>query len=292
MDGYVVMPVKKPKPKSVVVKKSKTGTVFLDIHGGPHKRPGLNPASFLAPLHKLPYVNFNFPGSTGNGKKYEYWIRGKWSSTPPILYQAAKELGFEKFIACGGSFGAYAAVKFLELYPKETSYVFAQFGAYDRVEQQKINHKDRDRAVRLDGGWHKDPEGLIHLKKESVDLKKLPGDVPVILMYGLKDSTCLPAQSENLANAIAENKGQVLSIALADEAHGFQNPDSKVPEFLLLDAIAHAAKGSSPTAEVLKILSAPSNTSLKEYGYSHATVVWYTLDLKKFNVGLKASKEK
>ena len=238
-DGKFNMPIYWTQPEIL----NPEGYFIIEPHGGPHHRQfnEFNWESQFWTSRNYPYVWLNIRGSTGLGISYEVASDGHWWDVvddvkSAIDWARAQGLG-TKPIIMGTSFGAYAAAA---CYAKGyTDFAVAINGVYDfesDLKKQPItSHED------LKTQFGTTPEIRAH-NSIAEHMPHRP-NAKMVIVAGLKDTTCFPDQSTDLKDLMTKSGNPVELLTMADEGHTVSKPENRLALYGYLETCLGNATG-------------------------------------------------
>ncbi len=172
------------------------------------------------------YLDVNYGGSTGYGRKYHQRLDKNWGivdvddcvNGAKYLVQQGKVDG-ERLAISGGSAGGYttlAALTFRDTFKAGASY----YGVSDLEALAKDTHKFESRY--LDGLIGKYPQEKVIYEVRSPINFTANLACPVIFFQGLEDQVVPPNQAEMMVEAIRKKGLPVAYVPFAGEQHGFR----------------------------------------------------------------------
>jgi dipeptidyl aminopeptidase/acylaminoacyl peptidase len=175
-------------------------------------------------------VDVNYGGSSGYGRAYRERLRGNWGVVDTAdCINAARHLASvgeadgTRLAIRGGSAGGYTtlcALAFHDVFAAGASY----YGVADAELLARHTHKFESRYL----------DGLLGPYPEAADVYRARSPIhaadriscPVILFQGLEDEIVPPAQAEEMAAALEQNKIPYAYLAFEGEQHGFRRADT------------------------------------------------------------------
>ena len=176
------------------------------------------------------FVDVNYGGSTGYGRKYRQRLNDNWGIVDiDDCANAAKYLAQqglvdgERLAIAGGSAGGYttlAALTFRDVFQAGASY----YGVSDLEVLAKETHKFESRYL----------DGLIGPYPERKDLYEQRSPIhftqqlscPVIFFQGLEDKVVPPHQAEMMVEALKAKGVPVAYVTYEGEQHGFRRAEN------------------------------------------------------------------
>ncbi|MFJ6215827.1 prolyl oligopeptidase family serine peptidase [Streptomyces sp. NPDC092296] len=205
------------------------------VHGGPTSRAPLTLDLEIAYFTSrgIGVVEVNHGGSTGHGRAYRERLRGQWGVVDVAdCATAARALAAEgladpdRLAVRGGSAGGWTAA--------------ASLATTDLYRCGTISYPVLDLTAWSSGGTHdfesRYPDSLIGPLPEAADRYRDRSPVshadritaPFLLLQGLDDTICPPAQAERLLAGIAGRGVPHAYLTFAGEGHGFRRADTLV----------------------------------------------------------------
>jgi dipeptidyl aminopeptidase/acylaminoacyl peptidase len=217
-----------PTNRDFVAPDGERPPLIVASHGGPtaHANAMLNYEVQYWTSRGISVVDVDYGGSTGYGRDYRERLKGKWGIVDlddcvnAALYLAATDRADRaRLLIHGGSAGGYTtlcALTFRDVFAAGAS----SFGVADLGALARDTHKFESRYLDgLVGRWPQDRE--IYEARSPifhVDLLR----TPTILFQGLEDEVVPPAQTEMMADALAERGVPFAYLAFEGEQHGFR----------------------------------------------------------------------
>ncbi|MGF1589274.1 MAG: S9 family peptidase [Pleurocapsa sp.] len=176
------------------------------------------------------YLDVNYGGSIGYGRKYRQRLDGQWGIVDvDDCVNAAKYLvdqrrvDGDRLVITGSSAGGYttlAALTFRDIFKAGASY----YGISDLEILARDTHKFESRYFDSLVGKYPE-ERAIYQQRSPIYFTELL-DCPVIFFQGLKDKVVPPNQAEMMFQAIKQKGLPVAYISFEEEAHGFRIADN------------------------------------------------------------------
>ncbi|KAL9172436.1 hypothetical protein ABFS82_03G046700 [Erythranthe guttata] len=202
--------------------------LLLKSHGGPtaETRSSLNFSIQYWTSRGWAFVDVNYGGSTGYGRKYRDRLLGQWGivdvndccSCAKFLVDSGKVDG-ERLCITGGSAGGYttlAALAFRDVFKAGASL----YGVADLKSLAADSHKFESRYI----------DNLVGDENEFFQRSPInfvdKFSCPIILFQGLEDKVVLPDQARKIYHAL---KAKGLPVALVEyegEQHGFRKAEN------------------------------------------------------------------
>lgn len=202
--------------------------LIVSSHGGPTSScsAALSYSTQYWTSRGFAFVDVNYGGSTGYGRRYRERLHGAWGIVDlDDCVNAARSLAEtgranpHALLIHGGSAGGYTtlcALTFRDVFAAGASY----FGVGDLGALARDTHKFESRYLDgLVGPW---PEARAIYEERSpifhTDLLR----TPMILFQGLEDAVVPPDQAESMAEALREKGVPFAYVAYEGEQHGFR----------------------------------------------------------------------
>lgn len=232
--------------------------LILHVHGGPNARDswGFDPVAQWLANRGYAVLNVNFRGSTGFGKKFINAADGEWARAMQddlddavkwaVDNQIAKK---EKVAIMGTSYGGYATLVALtrnpDLYalgidivgPSNIETLLKSIPPYWKPTMAQL--------TKTIGASPDTEEGRKMLKERSPltfvkNIKK-----PLLIVQGSNDPRVKKAESDQVAQAMAEHKIPLVYLLYPDEGHGLLRPENKLSFYAYAEAfLANFLDGS------------------------------------------------
>ena len=217
-----------PRNKDYAAPPEELPPLIVKSHGGPTAAASvdLNLRIQYWTSRGFGYLDVNYGGSIGYGRRYRQRLEGKWGVVDvDDCVNGAKylvERGLvdgDRLVITGSSAGGYttlAALTFRDTFKAGASY----YGVSDLEILAKDTHKFESRYLdRLVGKYPEDK--AIYQERSPIHFPdKL--NCPVIFFQGLKDRVVPPNQAQMMFNTIKEKGLPVACVVFEEEAHGFR----------------------------------------------------------------------
>lgn len=207
--------------------------VILNIHGGPTSQQSVRYHSMASYFTSrgFGWVELNYRGSTGFGRKYREALRGVWGITDvEDAVDCAKALidqeiaDPDKIIIMGGSAGGYTVLNALAHYPGVFAAGIDKYGVSDLFALAQETHKFELHYTDLlvgrlpeDAQKYRDWSPLYHADKIQD---------PVAVFQGEEDVVVPPNQSEMIVKALQANGIPHIYVTYPGEGHGFRKAEN------------------------------------------------------------------
>ena len=227
--------------------------MVLFVHGGPWARDSWDFNSSVQWLANRGYavLQINFRGSTGYGKEYINAGDHEWANKMQTDLLDGKEWAIEhgyadphKIAIYGGSYGGYATLVGLAFTPNEFCCGVDVVGPSNLVsliqsippywypQQYKFN-------LRV-GSIEKNKEELID---RSPLFKARSITKPLLIAQGANDPRVKKQESDQMVEALRQNKQRVEYLLFPDEGHGFSRPSNRLCFFAAMEQFLHEHLG-------------------------------------------------
>ncbi len=205
---------------------------IIRCHGGPTgaTSAALNLSTQFWTSRGFAFLDINYRGSTGFGRKYRESLHGLWGvSDIDDMVSGAKWLvqkGFadpERLIVRGSSAGGYttlASLPFRDVFKAGASY----YGIGDLLALARDTHKFESRYMDSIIGPMPENEFLYYERSPINFTEKL--NCPVIFLQGLDDEIVPPNQAESMVRALTSKGLPVSYLAFEGEGHGFRKAEN------------------------------------------------------------------
>ena len=221
-----------PKNKDYTPPAAELPPLLVKSHGGPTAAASVNFNLRIQywTSRGFGYLDVNYGGSTGYGRKYRQRLDRNWGIVDvDDCVNAAKYLVKQKkadpdrLAISGGSAGGYttiAALTFKDTFKAGASY----YGIGDLEILARDTHKFESRYLdRLVGKYPEEKQTYVNRSPIHSSFRLA---VPVIFFQGLEDKVVPPNQAEMMVNAI-KNKGiPVAYLTFSNEGHGFRRAEN------------------------------------------------------------------
>ncbi|CDO77752.1 hypothetical protein BN946_scf184993.g15 [Trametes cinnabarina] len=209
---------------------------ILSAHGGPTSRalPGLKLTIQYFTSRGFAWVNVNYGGSNGYGRKYIKRLEGKWGIVDvQDCAVAAQQLAApsyslidpKRIAITGGSAGGYTVLMSLCTFPDLFAAGTSSFGISDLITLGQFTHKFESQYLfKLVGGT---PEEVPEAYKERSPVKKADRiKAPLLVLQGSLDAVVPPNQAELIVSNIKKRGGYVEYIVFEGEGHGWRKAET------------------------------------------------------------------
>lgn len=217
-----------PQNKDYMALSAELPPLIVNSHGGPTAAAAveLNLQIQYWTSRGFAYLDVNYGGSIGYGRKYRQRLDSKWGIVDvDDCINAAKYLverksvDGDRLVITGSSAGGYttlAALTFRDTFKAGASY----YGVSDLEILAKDTHKFESRYLDRLVGKYPEDRAIYQERSPIYFIEQL--DCPVIFFQGLKDQVVPPNQAEMMFEAIKHKGLPVAYIAFAQEGHGFR----------------------------------------------------------------------
>jgi len=214
--------------QAIIYKPEKWNKIaVINIHGGPDANAAdiWNPLSQLLALENYMVILPNYRGSTGFGKTFQH-LNDKdlgGGDLRDIIYAAkyARELGAEKIVVLGASYGGYLTALALTKAPDEWDAGIAIVGFYNWFTEYE-NEADYLKAydsIKMDPALFKDRSPIFFVENIKV---------PVLFIHGANDPRCPVEEVYQMANKLRE-LGRIYELLIfPDEGHSVRKDSNRV----------------------------------------------------------------
>lgn len=176
------------------------------------------------------YLDVNYGGSTGYGRKYRERLNQNWGivdvedciNGAKYLVKQGKVDG-EKLAISGGSAGGYttlSALTFYDTFKAGASY----YGVSNLTALAEDTHKFESRYLDKLIGKYPQDEAIYQQRSPINSIEKL--SCPVIFFQGLEDKVVPPNQTEMMVSAMQKKGLPVAYVAFEGEQHGFRKAEN------------------------------------------------------------------
>ncbi|MEW2416006.1 prolyl oligopeptidase family serine peptidase [Streptomyces sp. NPDC046866] len=203
-------------------------------HGGPteHVSPVLDLHIAYFTSRGIGVVEVNYGGSTGYGRAYRERLRGQWGvvdveDCAAVAGALAAEgtADPERIAIRGGSAGGWTAAASLAA----TSLYACAAIRYPVLDLRGFAEETHDLESRYVEGLAGPPQTLAARCRERSPVARADRiTAPFLLLQGLDDAVCPPAQAERLRAALRGRGVPYAYVAFEGEGHGFRRADTMV----------------------------------------------------------------
>jgi dipeptidyl aminopeptidase/acylaminoacyl peptidase len=214
--------------------------MVLFPHGGPWGRDFWGFSSFGQFFANRGYLVLQpeFRASTGFGKKFlnagdrQWGLKMNDDLLDAVDWAVKQGYADPKRVAImGGSYGGYATLAALAFTPDVFSCGVDLFGPsnistliHSIPPYWKTQRAFFDKRM----GNVDDPKDAELIKTASPLYKAAQIKKPLLIAQGANDPRVKPAESEQIVDAIRQNKGKVTYVVYSDEGHGFARPENNI----------------------------------------------------------------
>ena len=205
----------------------------VSIHGGPTSQRvwNFNPQAALFTGLGYAYVELNYRGSTGYGRRYMKALYGRWGEVDVedavslARHLAQTGLADPKRLAImGGSAGGYTVLNVLIRYPEVYQVGIALYPVTDLFALAQDTHKFERRY--LDTLIGPLPQAAARYRAWSPLFHAQEIRTPLALFQGEDDKVVPPDQADRLAQALQQRGVPLLYRRYPGEGHGFRQPET------------------------------------------------------------------
>jgi dipeptidyl aminopeptidase/acylaminoacyl peptidase len=207
----------------------------VNVHGGPTGMEGqaLSWTKQYFTSRGWAWLDVNYGGSSGYGRKYTGLLAGKWGIKDiQDSLQASKALSDDidptRIVIRGGSAGGYTVLAAVSFGPEHTFYAAAtsSYGISNLRLLAQFTHKFELRYMeKLMGGtieeipdvYDKERSPLFHADKI---------ETPLLILQGSEDKVVPPQQAEAIVKSIEARGGNVKYVLFPGEGHGFRKAEN------------------------------------------------------------------
>jgi len=205
----------------------------VSVHGGPTSQRTLAfnaQAQFFA-ANGYAYLELNYRGSTGYGRRYREALYGNWGvvdvadAVAAARYLAASgRADGERLALMGGSAGGYTVLMTLALHPGVYRAGVSFYGVTDLFELARETHKFESRYTdRLVGPL---PEAAARYRERSPLAHAHRIADALYVFQGAEDRVVPPGQAEALVRILRERGVPHRYKVYAGEGHGWKKPET------------------------------------------------------------------
>lgn len=206
---------------------------IVSVHGGPtsQRTASFNVQAALFTSRGYAYVELNYRGSTGYGRRYMLALRGRWGEVDVedavslARYLAQKGLAHpRRMVILGGSAGGYTVLNVLIRHPDVYRVGVALYPVTDLFALTRETHKfERHYTDILIGPL---PQAAEKYRAWSPLFHAEGLRTPLALFQGCEDTVVPPSQAERLAETLRRNKIPHVFKCYEGEGHGFRKPET------------------------------------------------------------------
>ncbi len=206
---------------------------IVSVHGGPTSQrvANFNAQAAFFTSRGYAYVELNYRGSTGYGRRYMLALRERWGEVDVAdAVSLARHLAREgladgrRLAIMGGSAGGYTVLNTLIRHPDVFRVGIALFPVTDLFALDRETHKfERRYTARLVGSL---PEAAAKYRAWSPLYQADRLRTPIALFQGSEDKVVPPNQAERLVEALRRNRVPHVFRLYEGEGHGFRKPET------------------------------------------------------------------
>ncbi|MGB1110947.1 MAG: prolyl oligopeptidase family serine peptidase, partial [Gammaproteobacteria bacterium] len=208
--------------------------VIVKIHGGPTAQAGsgLSLGIQFWTSRGFAFLDVNYGGSTGYGRRYRNALRGQWGEMDlddcvnAVLWAANDKLiNKDMAIIRGSSAGGYttlAALTFRDVFKAGASY----YGISDLEALAQETHKFESRYTDRLVAPYPARKALYEARSPIHHSERL--NAPVIFFQGLDDKVVPPNQASMMAQVLREKGLPVAHLEFEGEGHGFRQAETVI----------------------------------------------------------------
>jgi dipeptidyl aminopeptidase/acylaminoacyl peptidase len=232
-DGETVYGIYSPPTSSRYQGEGLPPAIVL-IHGGPtsNVRIGYNLEAAFFTSRGYGYLEVNYRGSTGYGRKYRNALRGNWGKLDVIDAaggaQALIDQGLadgSRLVIKGGSAGGYTVLNALIRYPGMFKAGLCSYGVSNLFTLAMDTHKFEERYTdSLVGSL---PEAAKKYRAWSPVFHASGIKDPIAIFQGEEDKVVPPSQSEEIVDALKANEVTYEYHLYPGEGHGFRKSETR-----------------------------------------------------------------
>jgi len=206
---------------------------IVSIHGGPtsQRTAAFNAQAAYFATRGYAYVELNYRGSTGYGRRYMLALRERWGEVDVAdavaLARVLAERGLadpQRLVIMGGSAGGYTVLNVLVHHPGVYKAGIDLYGVSDLFALDMDTHKfERHYTATLVGQL---PEAAEKYRAWSPVFHAEHIRDAVAVFQGLEDKVVPPNQSESIVAALRRNGVPHIYKTYEGEGHGFRKPET------------------------------------------------------------------
>ncbi|RDX52385.1 alpha/beta-hydrolase [Lentinus brumalis] len=208
----------------------------FSIHGGPTSRTkqGLNLRHQFFTTRGWAWVDVNYGGSSGYGRKYIKRLEGNWGiadvqdSVVAVQQLAAAPYSLidpQRTAITGGSAGGYTVLKVLCSAPDAFAAGTSAFGISDFFKLAEFTHKFESQYLfKLIGGRPEEIPDVYRERSPVFLADKIRA--PLLVLQGSEDKVVPPNQAEAIVETIKKQGGRVEYVVFEGEGHGWRKEET------------------------------------------------------------------
>ncbi|KAF8521419.1 alpha/beta-hydrolase [Hysterangium stoloniferum] len=178
------------------------------------------------------WLDVNYGGSSGYGRKYRERLKGNWGivdvdDTIEAIRQFGKQglIDPKRVAARGRSSSGLTVLGALIKDDRLIGAATSSFGVSDLVNLAEFTHKFESQYLfGLIGGSIDDIRPVLIDRSPITHVEKIK--TPLLILQGNEDAIVPPEQSESIANAIKKRKGLVDYVLFDGEGHGWRKAET------------------------------------------------------------------
>ncbi|OSD00963.1 alpha/beta-hydrolase [Trametes coccinea BRFM310] len=209
---------------------------IVNAHGGPTSRsdPGLKLTIQYYTSRGFAWVDVNYGGSSGYGRKYIKRLEGNWGivdirdcaiATQQLSAPPYSLIDPQRVAITGSSAGGYTVLMSLCTYPEIYTAGVSSYGISDLITLGQFTHKFESHYLfKLAGGT---PDEAPEAYKERSPVNKADKiKAPLLVLQGSLDAVVPPNQAEIIVSNIKKRGGRVEYIVFEGEGHGWRKAEN------------------------------------------------------------------
>lgn len=206
---------------------------ILNIHGGPTSQAttAYNPEAAYFTSRGYAYVEVNYRGSTGYGRRYRDALKGNWGKADVedavTCTQALAELQLadpKRLVIKGGSAGGYTVLNALAHFPGTFKAGVCLYGVSNLFTLDLETHKFEARYTASLVGELPEAAKKYHEWSPVFHARNIRD--PLIIFQGSEDKVVPPNQSEAIFKALQQTGTPHRYILYEGEGHGFRKSEN------------------------------------------------------------------
>ncbi|KAI0317789.1 Alpha/Beta hydrolase protein [Amylostereum chailletii] len=209
---------------------------IVNAHGGPtsYAGQGINWEKQYFTSRGWAWLDVNYGGSSGYGRKYADRLYGTWGVADVAdVAHAATQLASEphqlidpaRTAVRGSSSGGFTVLAALCTFPRAFAAGASLYGISDlralTEGSHKFEHKYMDKLL---GGSYDDVPEVYEERSPVSNAQKI--GCPLLILQGLEDRVVPPEQAEVIVAKVRGHGGQVEYVAFEGEAHGWARAET------------------------------------------------------------------
>ncbi|EMD35932.1 hypothetical protein CERSUDRAFT_115835 [Gelatoporia subvermispora B] len=209
---------------------------IVSVHGGPTGRasPALSWSKQFWTTRGFGWMDVNYGGSSGQGRKYIDRLEGQWGIVDvEDCVRAAQELSkppyslidAKRTVITGKSSGGLTVLQSLCNFPGVYAAATSSFGISNLYKLAEFTHKFESHYLfKLVGGTPEEVPQVYDARSPVFHADKIKS--PLLVLQGSIDAVVPPGQAEEIVNMIRKHHGRVEYVVFEGEGHGWRKAET------------------------------------------------------------------